>query len=216
MNLLCLSDLHGDESALRRIIAEVESVDMVALAGDLTHFGTPNQAEHLIKAASDAGCPVLAVAGNCDSALIDQRLSELEVSPVQHGIRIHDAGFYGLSAMPPWTGHMYELTEPEIAQVLQQGHEAIADAPRRILIAHPPPRDCALDRTRLGCHVGSRSLRDHIEQCQPDVVICGHIHEARGADTIGPTHVVNCGPAFKGFFAVVRLDPSVEIDLRRI
>jgi Icc-related predicted phosphoesterase len=63
----------------------------------------------------------------------------------------------------------------------------------------------------MGTHVGSKSVRDFIEREQPDVVICGHIHEARGQDAIGRSKIVNCGPASKGYYAVIEIGEKILI-----
>jgi Icc-related predicted phosphoesterase len=213
MKLLCFSDLHGDSGWLSSILQDAGPVDLVLLAGDITHFGTPNIAESLVRQATRDGGPVLAVAGNCDSPEIDLRLTSLQVSLFGRGTVVNGVGFYGLSAMPPWTGHMYELTEEEIAATLEQGAAEVS-AERQVIVSHPPPHGTQVDRTRKGQHVGSRSLRDWIERTSPTLVVCGHIHEARGIDRIGPTKIVNCGPAFQGCYAIVELDETVQVELR--
>jgi Icc-related predicted phosphoesterase len=53
-----------------------------------------------------------------------------------------------------------------------------------------------------------------IELHQPDVVVCGHVHEARGVDTIGKTQVVNCGQAGKGYYAVINLDDKISVEVK--
>jgi Icc-related predicted phosphoesterase len=40
-------------------------------------------------------------------------------------------------------------------------------------------------------HAGSPGLRDLIRQTGPRLFICGHIHEAAGAERMGRTLVVN-------------------------
>jgi Icc-related predicted phosphoesterase len=45
------------------------------------------------------------------------------------------------------------------------------------------------------------------------VVICGHIHEARGIDMIGTTRIVNCGPAGKGEYAGIYFVENVTMEL---
>jgi uncharacterized protein len=65
-------------------------------------------------------------------------------------------------------------------------------------------------------HVGSAALRAFIERTQPALVISGHVHEARGTDQIGPTIAVNCGPAVKGFYAIIELTDKVNVELRRV
>jgi Icc-related predicted phosphoesterase len=54
--------------------------------------------------------------------------------------------------------------------------------------------------------VGSSVIRTFIEREQPDLVLCGHIHESRGVDEIGETQIVNPGPVAEGHYAVVDVD----------
>ncbi len=63
--------------------------------------------------------------------------------------------------------------------------------PCDVLVAHIPPRG-TLDVAPNGEHIGSRKVRDAIEQLHPRVVICGHVHETPGIERTGDTLVVNC------------------------
>jgi Icc-related predicted phosphoesterase len=216
MRLLCLTDLHGDERHLRGILKHAGTVDLLLLGGDLTNFGTPNQAEELVDIARESCPQILAVAGNCDSPAIDDRLLAMGISLFGRGVMRQRTGFYGVSAMPPWMGTMYELSESEIATALAAGRALVSNAARHVIVSHPPPRDCQLDLTRRGEHVGSSALREEIEACQPALVVCGHIHEARGAEKIGATTVVNCGAACHGHYALITLNDQIECDLRSV
>ncbi len=60
------------------------------------------------------------------------------------------------------------------------------------------------------------AVREWIERVEPSLVISGHIHEGRGSESIGDIQVVNCGPAFEGYYEVVTLDGSLHVDLRRV
>lgn len=217
MRLVCLSDIHGNRSGMLRILEDAGPADVLVLAGDLTHFGGPDDADPIVRLARDACDTVFAVAGNCDSRDIDDRLAELGVSLMRQAVVHQGAAFYGLSAMPIWMGNMYEMTEAQLAAALRDGHRQLDGAGEgltEVIVAHPPPRDCRVDRTRSGQHVGSTAVREWIEQKQPSLVVCGHIHEGRGTDTIGPTRVVNCGAAFQGYYAVVELGETIDIELR--
>ena len=93
---------------------------------------------------------------------------------------------------------------------------AAVDGQPTILVSHQPPHGTACDLAR-GRHVGSQSLRAAVERHQPDLVFSGHIHEAIGDDTIGPTRVVNPGPWFQGRSLVIEADAeagSVEFEIR--
>jgi Icc-related predicted phosphoesterase len=207
MKLLCITDLHGRSSALQEIMSDAGPVDVILLGGDITDFDTPNAAEQQVHLASEQCDTVLAVAGNCDSASIDDRLVELGVSLFGRGIVHEHVGFYGVSAMPPWTGNMYELSENQIAAALERGYEQTRGANMRVMLSHSPPHDTELDRVHGGRHVGSMSVRAAIEQQRPALAVCGHIHESRGIQRIGPTTAVNCGPAFRGKYALAEIDP---------
>ena len=74
--------------------------------------------------------------------------------------------------------------------------------------SHNPPKDTNLDRTDSGAHVGSAGIRKFIEDCQPLLVVSGHIHESRGVDKIGRTRLVNPGALAEGFYAVAEISFS--------
>jgi Icc-related predicted phosphoesterase len=186
------------------------------LGGDLTDFGSPDDPEYLVRQAQATGATVWAVAGNCDSPLIDERLAQLGVSLHGRGVVYQGLGLQGLSAMPPWRSSMYSFTEQELSGFLGAGHSSIAQAKTRIVLSHAPPHGVR-DRTGLFRHVGSTALRDFIQETQPALVLCGHIHEARGVDSLGRTVVVNCGAAKNGYYAVADVTESGEVrtELRR-
>jgi Icc-related predicted phosphoesterase len=126
-----------------------------------------------------------------------------------------DAGLFGVSGSPFTPMHTpYEIPEDEIARRAEEGWKNVAASRWKIFIPHAPPRDTKVDRIALGKHVGSTAVRSFIEQHQPDIVVCGHIHEARGIDTIGRTQIVNCGPAGRGYYAVIHLGEQVSIEVR--
>lgn len=59
-----------------------------------------------------------------------------------------------------------------------------------ILVTHGPPHGTC-DLSINGQHIGSSSLRDRVESVQPQLLICGHIHEAYGTGHLGRTRVAN-------------------------
>jgi len=83
-----------------------------------------------------------------------------------------------------------------------------------IFCPHAPPYGTACDRLRSGEHVGSTAVRALVDREQPDLVLCGHIHEARGEDRVGRTRIVNPGPAAAGHYAVVEIEGSGRLDVR--
>jgi len=62
-------------------------------------------------------------------------------------------------------------------------------------------------------HVGSTSVRAIVEEFAPPLVLCGHIHEARGVARHGPTTIVNPGPAAAGHRALVEINGDIRVQL---
>ncbi len=63
------------------------------------------------------------------------------------------------------------------------------------------PRGVA-DRTSAGQSVGSLAVAEAIRRVQPELVLCGHIHDSWGEEgRIGTTRIVNLGP-FANWFEI--------------
>lgn len=215
MRLLGITDLHDNRSSLERILAHAGPVDVLLLGGDITNFGNPNDAERVVRMLQSRPGRIFAVAGNCDSPDIEARLVELGVSLFQRGVTVDGVGFQGLSAMPPWRPEMYHFREEELAAALDAGYRQLAAPARHVVLSHPPPRAQRIDYTQRGHNVGSTALREFIDRVQPDLVVCGHIHEGRGVEQLGRTLVVNCGAAAAGSYAIIELAEKPTVKLRQ-
>jgi len=208
MRLICITDLHGRLESLRRILADAGHCDVVLFGGDITSFGTPTDAARVIQVAQQSAPTVLAVAGNCDSAAIDAELDRLGVGLHGRGLLCENVGIHGLSAIPPWKRGMYQLPEAELEAAIRRGYAAIDGAGQRVLLAHVPPRGMKVDRTFFWVHAGSTAVREFVERTQPALVLCGHIHEGRGAHYEGSTLLVNPGPAAHGYYALIAVEQA--------
>jgi hypothetical protein len=110
-----------------------------------------------------------------------------------------------------------ELEEEELRATLEQGHAAVADAPRRLMICHTPPHGTRLDRLLNGTPVGSPAVRTFIETHRPDVAVVGHIHEGRGVERLGHTVVLNAGALRDGGYVLVEDDGTrIAAELRSV
>jgi uncharacterized protein len=69
-----------------------------------------------------------------------------------------------------------------------------------ILLSHAPPYGY-LDKIHSGKHIGSKFLLEAVKKNYPKLVLCGHIHEAKGKAKIGKTIVYNLGS--EGDYAVI-------------
>jgi len=61
-------------------------------------------------------------------------------------------------------------------------HETIP-ADTDIVVTHGPPKR-HLDRTLRGEHIGCPHLLRELKRVRPPLVICGHVHEAHGEETL--------------------------------
>jgi Icc-related predicted phosphoesterase len=217
MTITALSDIHAAYDVLDRIAEKEHESDLLLLAGDISTFGTPVEIAAVMKNLIAKGKTILAVAGNMDMPPCDDELLRLGISLNARGVRIGDVGIFGVSAAPiSILRTPYEITEEEIEQIINAGYTMVNDAPVKIFVPHSPPYNTKLDRIMAGSHVGSTAIRNFIERYQPDVVICGHIHEARGQDTLGKTRMVNCGPAHRGYYVHIKIAETITIENREL
>jgi hypothetical protein len=105
-----------------------------------------------------------------------------------------------------------ELSEREIMARAEAGWKCVTAARWKIFVPHAAPKDTALDLLPSGKHAGSLAIRDFIRRRKPDATICGHIHEARGVDTVDGKPAVNCGPAGKGYYAVMTIGDEIVLE----
>jgi Icc-related predicted phosphoesterase len=217
MKIIAVADVHGSYDVVEKILQTEQPFDAVVLAGDVTTKGTARELESAILAVRKHGPPVMAVAGNMDPPHLEQSLEALGVSLNGKGRVIGAVGFFGVSSCPVTPFHTpYEIDEKEIARRADAGWVQVEGAPWTVFVPHAPPRGTKLDRTFTGMHVGSTAVRDFVEKRHPHVVVCGHIHEARGIDALGKSQMVNCGPAERGFYAVITIAETVQVACRSL
>jgi Icc-related predicted phosphoesterase len=214
MKIAYLVDVHDRFDAVPSAMAKLGAVDLLLIGGDITTNGTPNEAARAVEDWRSLAPRLLALAGNMDSPAIDARLAELAVALDSRGFTFGDVGVFGVSAAPKSPLRTpYELPDDELAGRIEDGFRAVEDCRVKIFCPHAPPSDTACDRLPNGKHVGSTVIRTFIERAQPDLTLCGHIHEARGTDEIGRTQIVNPGPARAGHYALVEVDGDVVVRL---
>ena len=217
--ILATTDFHGDIMALRRtaLKASQNDVSVVIVCGDITHFGSLQRARELLSILNSAPCPVLFVPGNCDPPELAEE--NIEAIECLHGKcrQIDNINFFGAGGSSPTPlDTPFELSETEIADILKQGFEACQNKCKTVLVSHSPPKNTSLDITFTGEHVGSSSVKEFIEKKSPQLVLCGHIHEAVGVDKIKHTIVVNPGPARHGQCVLIELSEKVNAKFTRL
>lgn len=218
MRFVCFGDIHMALGAIARLSGELAQADAAILVGDLTNFGGPAEAAEVV-AAVRALCPiVLAVTGNLDMPQVIDAFRADGISLHGEGRRLGPIGVFGCggSNVTPMDTPT-ELEEDEIRATLERGHQAVADAPLRLMVCHTPPFDTRLDRLMNGRPVGSPAVRAFIETHRPQVAVVGHIHEGRGVERLGDTMVANAGALRDGGYVVVTDDDAgLHVELRSI
>jgi Icc-related predicted phosphoesterase len=51
-----------------------------------------------------------------------------------------------------------------------------------------------------------------VEEYPPDLLLCGHIHEARGTCFVGSTRLVNVGELRQGFAALIEIGEEITVN----
>lgn len=218
MRTLLVTDIHGDYEKLEKII-EREEYDAILCAGDL---GDANEypdytknLEEVLEKFNQKDKLVKAVPGNMD---IEQ---DCVKALREHRINLHQqiGSFDGFEAIgygggiTPF-GTPFEPSGEEIRNALEILQERMT-SDTKIGVIHQPPKNTEVDIAD-GEHVGSKEVRELIEESDFDLVVTGHIHESRGQDSLGETEIVNPGPVLEGFYAVADIEDSIEVELKQI
>lgn len=215
MKIVAIADIHGRIGELDAAADDLADADWVVLTGDITNFGRRAEAEEMLQHIETLNDQIIAVAGNCDYPEAEAFLAERGYDLHANHRIIDGLAFVGLGGSlpaPAPTPNVYE--EEQLAAFLDQASEGLDPETPMILISHQPPVNTKLDRITSGDHVGSRRVRQFIEEHQPLLCLTGHIHEAAAVDQLGSTILVNPGPLHTGHYAYVEISagqPTVEI-----
>ncbi len=196
MKILAFSDLHRDLDQAARLTEMSRQADVVIGAGD---FASIHQGlEETIDALAGIETPTVLVPGNNETLdALKEATAGWSAATVLHGegIELDGKTFYGLGGgipVTPWDWS-FDLDEADAGDMLA-GLPAGA-----VLVVHSPPKGHC-DESGNGMSLGSTAILKAIEEKQPELAVCGHIHEAWGKESkIGPTEVVNLGPSGRYF-----------------
>lgn len=224
---LAFGDIHDNLSRFDDI-PELPGAAGVIVTGDITFAGGIRQAEKVLLPIAEKTPLLLAQIGNMDKEEITGWLE-------QKGWNLHRRakmlapGIYaigvGCSSLTPFNTpsehpetlllEWMEEARDEALRLFDESRKTMpeagqGDAPVLVLIAHSPPRASVCDRLRDGTPAGSSAVREFIETRQPDICLCGHIHESRGEDRIGRTQVINPGTLGSGGYVLLYLENTEE------
>ena len=207
MKIMVVSDFHGrdDPSVKLNRLVKPQKYDLIIVCGDFTSNGPVNVGRNILETLVESGVPVLYVLGNMDPPELMDELKGLGISLHGRGMVIDDVGFAG-------AGFRVNLGE-----LLEQGIREITQATNfLVIITHIPPYGTMSDLTLNGSYIGDYGVKEIVKKYQPNVLLCGHVHEARGLDRMGKTLICNSGPVFRGFYAELQLTKTVEVKLLQL
>lgn len=201
---LAFGDIHDDTTNIAAIPGLAGAAGVI-VTGDITVTGGVRQAERVLAVIAAHNPVIHAQIGNMDREEVtgwlegrgwNMHRTARELAP---GVGLLGVGH----STPTPFGTPSEVPETRLAQWLDELRAEAARWPRLVLAVHTPPHGSLCDRLGNGVHVGSPAVRAFIESVQPDVCLCGHIHESRAVERMGRTVVVNPGALGAGGYAVV-------------
>jgi uncharacterized protein len=176
------------------------------------------------------GVRVFVCPGNDDEFEVDAVISKAKKVELGEGRLVEIDGFTmissGWSNATPWNTHREE-SEEKLAARIEAMASQVKDMRTAIFNLHCPPYQSGLDEApaidadlrllhggRALRPVGSKAVRDAIDRYQPLLSLHGHIHESKGAVTLGKTLSINPGSAYEEgmlMAAIINLDAKKGI-----
>ena len=206
---------HPPPPAVEALAGLEGEADLLLLAGDLTTYGEPEEAEVLAAALNGIGIPVIAVLGNHDwhAARSDEVVAALQTGPIRvlerswtieeiRGIEVGIVGTKGFVGGFPGC-HLPDFGEPSLRRVyretseeveaLEAGLRAVAVCPLRLVVLHYAPTSDTLvgEPPEIWSFLGTDRLAAPLIEHHPDLVVHGHAHLGRFAGRIGEVEVFN-------------------------
>jgi len=206
---------HPPPPAVEALAALDGEAHLLLLAGDLTTYGEPEEAEVLSTALSGIDLPVVAVLGNHDwhSGRAEEVVAALEAGGIQvlerswtikeiGAIEVGIVGTKGFVGGFPGS-HLPDFGEPSLRQVyretteevqsLDDGLRAVAVCPLRLVVLHYAPTSETLvgEPPEIWTYLGTDRLAAPLIEHHPDLVVHGHAHCGRFAGRIGEVDVFN-------------------------
>jgi len=218
MKVLLVTDIHGDTEKLEKIV-DREDADAVLCAGDLSDANEfddyEGQLGEILDVFEKKGLMTKAVPGNmdpeqeCVKQLIRRRMNiHKKIASFE---KFEAVGFGG--GKTPF-GTPFEPEGKEIKTALNTLYNRMK-ADTKIGVIHQPPAATSVDVVE-GDHVGSKEVRQLIEDNDFDLILTGHIHEARSMDRINGTPVINPGPVMDGYYGIAEVNEEIELEMKQL
>ena len=214
-------------------MAELESDE--ELRNELFHTEMLGTVERWMQMADEklegTGIECLVSPGNDDQFEVDEIISSARHVRLAEGKVVEFGEFQmvstGWANRTPWDTYREEDEDALAERLRKMTSQVTAPPEKTIYNFHCPPYNSGIDDApeitpdmrpkdagRSTVPVGSKAVREAIEEGQPTLALHGHIHEARGNTRIGRTLCINPGSSYEQgqlLGAVVDLDGGKKV-----
>jgi len=198
VRIAAVADLHFGRAGppLRTLFGEVaERSDVLALCGDLTDTGEPEEARALARALSATSIPTVAVLGNHDYE--SGKMAEVSRILCDAGVHVLDGGSYevygvgfagvkgfaggfGRHALGPWGENVIKQFVQEALNEALKLETALArlQSEHRVVLLHYSPIEGTVqgEPKEIYTYLGSSRLEEPLTRYPVDAVFHGHAH----------------------------------------
>lgn len=209
MKILSVADIHGNMNIYKEIkkIVEDKDVDVLILPGDL--YPKPDEvtfetykaiqegsAMDISNLLNDLNIPIYYVLGNDDWVESGITCGENVHNRIIEHKGVYFTGFEYILKTPFSTNR--EMSEDRLKKTfIEQVNNLDLNSKKPLVVVGHTPLFMKQDKMVNGKCVGSRKLRMEIEKLKPMLYLCGHIHEAYGADTLEDIQILNCACSYE-------------------
>jgi len=190
MKIFAFTDTHGNKSLIEKLIKDIkkESPHLLICCGDLSNFSKGFKT--LINKFKKTNTTLLIIPGNHETpSQVREACQKTNFAIPLHkaSYELNDYIFFGYG-----TGG-FDIIDKSLEKLIPKFKKTIKKPKKVITITHAPPYKTKLDIINSEHH-GSKSIRKLIENLQPKIHLCGHLHENAGNfDKIKNTIVLNPG-----------------------
>ncbi len=209
LRVAAVGDLHctrTSEGVFQPLFAKVaESADVLVLCGDLTDYGTADEARVLAKELAGMKVPTLAVLGNHDfesnaADEVSRILTDSAGVTVLDGtaVEVQGVGFagakgfpggFGARALQSWGEGLVKAFVAAAVEETLKLESALARlrTPGRVAVLHYAPIGATVEGEPVEIYpfLGSSRLEEPINRYRPNVVFHGHAHRGELEGTTG-------------------------------
>lgn len=202
VRIAALGDLHYGKAVhpeIQALFTQIpDSADLLALCGDLTDYGLPDEARALARLLTDVKIPIVAVLGNHDYE--SGKADEVRAIVSEAGVTVLDgetievlgigfagvkgfAGGFGRGVLGPWGEEPIKRFVREAVDEALKLEKALARlrTPVRIALLHYSPVQSTVEGEprEIYAFLGCSRLEEPLTRYPVDAVFHGHAHHGR-------------------------------------